>query len=73
MSVIGSALTGESKIERTLFLLGQSARGKSLLMQSLHGGFSDVYVKEFCGDTLSKTNPNRNKILNAFLASITEC
>ena len=68
LSTIGSAITGESKKDRTsLFLLGQSSGGKSLLMQTLNKAFSNTYVKEFGSDTFSKTNPNRNKILNEFL------
>ena len=68
LSTIGSAITGESKKDRTsLFLLGQSSGGKSLLMQTLNKAFSNTYVKEFGSDTFSKTNPNRNKILNEFI------
>jgi len=68
LSTIGSAITGESKKDRTsLFLIGQSSAGKSLLMQTLNKAFSNTYVKEFGSDTFSKTNPNRNKILNEFL------
>ena len=68
LSTIGSSITGESKKDRnSLFLIGKSSAGKSLLMQSLNKSFSDVYVKEFSSDTFSKSNPNRNKILNEFI------
>jgi hypothetical protein len=68
LSTIGSSITGQSKKDRnSLFLIGKSSAGKSLLMQSLNKAFSDVYVKEFSSDTFSKSNPNRNKILNEFI------
>ena len=68
LSTIGSSITGQSKKDRnSLFLIGKSSAGKSLLMQSLNKSFSDVYVKEFSSDTFSKSNPNRNKILNEFI------
>jgi hypothetical protein len=68
LSTISSAITGESKKDRSsLFLLGKSSAGKSLLMQTLNRSFSDTYVKEFSSDTFSKANPNRNKILNEFI------
>ena len=68
LSTISSSITGESKKERSsLFLLGKSSAGKSLLMQSLNKSFSNTYVKEFSSDTFSKNNKNKDKILNEFL------
>ena len=68
LSTIASAITGQSKKDRTsLFLIGKSSAGKSLLMQTLNRAFSNVYVKEFASDTFSKNNNKRDKIMNEFL------
>ena len=68
LSIIGSAITGQSKKDRSsLFLLGKSSAGKSLLMQTLNRSFSNIYVKEFSSNTFSKDNNKRDKIMNEFL------
>ena len=68
LSIIGSAITGQSKKDRSsLFLLGKSSAGKSLLMQTLNRLFSNIYVKEFSSNTFSKDNNKRDKIMNEFL------
>jgi len=70
LNTLGSAFSGAVKKDRTsLFLLGRSSAGKSILMQTLQTGFSDIYVREFSSNTFSKTNANRNKIMNQFLRS----
>ena len=68
LSIIGSAITGQSKKDRSsLFLLGRSNAGKSLLMRTLNRSFSNIYVKEFSSNTFSKDNNKRDKIMNEFL------
>ena len=70
LNTLGSAFSGQVKKDRTsLFLLGKSSAGKSLLMQMIQAGFSDIYVREFASNTFAKSNPNRNKIMNQFLKS----
>ena len=67
-SSIASALSGISKRDRTsLFLLGKTQAGKSLLMQTLNRAFSNNYIKEFASDSFCKNNKNRDKIMNEFL------
>lgn len=69
-NTLSSAFSGDAKCDRTsLFLIGKSSAGKSLLMQSLRSAFSNTYVKEFGSDTFSKSNSNKNKIFNEFLHS----
>lgn len=68
LNVIGSAFTGMSEIDRTsLFLLGKSSAGKSVIMKMLRCAFGDTYVKEFDSDTFEKSNKNKDKIFNEFL------
>ena len=70
LNTLGSAFSGEVKKDRTsMFLLGPSSAGKSLLMQMLLAGFSETYVREFSSTTFARSNPNRNKIMNQFLKS----
>jgi len=70
LSILGSSFSGSVVNDRTsLFLLGKSSAGKSVIMKMLLTAFSDCYVKEFSSDTFEKFNKNANKIFNQFLKS----
>jgi len=70
MMILGSAFSGSVINDRTsLFLLGKSSAGKSVIMKLLLTAFSSCYVKEFSSDTFDKGNKNSNKIFNEFLRS----
>jgi len=67
MKVICSAFSGYSEIDRTsLFLLGVSSAGKSLIMKLLREAFT-VYVKEFDSNTFEAKNKNKDKMLNELI------
>ena len=69
-NTLASAFTGDAKRDRSsLFLIGKSSAGKSLLMQTIRSAFGNTYVKEFGSDTFSKSNTNKNKIFNEFIRS----
>jgi len=67
LMILGSAFSGSVVNDRTsLFLLGKSSAGKSVIMKLLRIAFSSSYVEEFASDTFEKNNKNSNKIFNEF-------
>ncbi len=67
LMILGSAFSGSVVNDRTsLFLLGKSSAGKSVIMKLLRIAFSSSYVEEFASDTFEKNNKNANKIFNEF-------
>jgi len=67
LMILGSAFSGSVVNDRTsLFLLGKSSAGKSVIMKLLRIAFSSTYVEEFASDTFEKNNKNANKIFNEF-------
>lgn len=68
LTILGSAFSGNcSKDRHTLFLLGKTSAGKSLLMQLLRCGFSETYVKELTSEVFVKNNKNIDKIMNQYI------
>lgn len=68
--VIGCAFSGQIIDERfSLFLLGKTQAGKSVLMKMLHSAFTKSYVMEFQSDFFDKGSKTVNKTLNQFLKS----
>ena len=68
LKILGSSFSGKVVNDRTsLFLLGKSSAGKSVIMKLLRLAFSECYVQEFASDTFEKGNKNSNKIFNEFL------
>jgi len=66
LSVLGSALSGESVIDQDiLFLIGKGSSGKSFIMQ-LTSKTIQSYFKELQSDTFSINNRNIDKIINSF-------
>ena len=69
LKILGSTFSGKVINDRTsLFLLGKSSAGKSLIMKMLKIAFNGTYVEEFSSDTFEKGNKNSNKIFNQFLS-----
>jgi len=68
--VIGCAFSGQIIDERfSLFLLGKSQAGKSVLMKMLSSAFTKSYVMEFQSDFFDRGSKTVNKTLNQFLKS----
>ena len=68
--VIGCAFSGQIIDERfSLFLLGKSQAGKSVLMKMLYSAFTKSYVMEFQSDFFDKGSKTVNKTLNQFMKS----
>lgn len=68
--VIGCAFSGQIIDERfSLFLLGKSQAGKSVLMKMLYYAFTKSYVMEFQSDFFDKGSKTVNKTLNQFMKS----
>lgn len=68
--VIGCAFSGQIIDERfSLFLLGKSQAGKSVLMKMLYSAFTKSYVMEFQSDFFDKGSKTVNKTLNQFIKS----
>lgn len=68
--VIGCAFSGQIIDERfSLFLLGKSQAGKSVLMKMLYAAFTKSYVMEFQSDFFDKGSKTVNKTLNQFIKS----
>jgi len=68
--VIGCAFSGQIIDERfSLFLLGKSQAGKSVLMKMLYSAFTKSYVMEFQSDFFDKGSKTVNKTINQFMKS----
>lgn len=68
--VIGCAFSGQIVDERfSLFLLGKSQAGKSVLMKMLSSAFTKSYVMEFQSDFFDRGSKTVNKTLNQFIKS----
>jgi phage/plasmid-associated DNA primase len=68
--VIGCAFSGQIIDERfSLFLLGKTQAGKSVLMKMLYSAFTKSYVMEFQSDFFDKGSKTVNKTLNQFMKS----
>lgn len=68
--VIGCAFSGQIIDERfSLFLLGKSQAGKSVLMKMLSSAFTKSYVMEFQSDFFDRGSKTVNKTLNQFMKS----